>query len=99
MPDLLEISATISPHAVWLREHDLIVREYQHPHSLNGDKRFVCANVAQTRYVCGDSEEEAEQRYCELFGLTWWKLADWNAAMSVADFVPREYPDCEEEAP
>ena len=90
MTDLLGITATISPHAMWLRDHDLIVREYQHPHSLNGSRRFVCANRATTRFAAGDTLEEAEQVFCQREGLTWWKLSDWNAAMA---------PSCEEEAP
>lgn len=79
--DLFPSAAGESPRLSWLRAHDLRVIEYRHPHSLNGNRRWVCCNRAQTRYVTADTEDAAEQRYCELFGLTWWKLADWNGAM------------------
>lgn len=79
--DLFQIPEEPSPRLTWLRTNDLIVREYTRPNSLNGAHRWICANRAQTRFVCADTEDAAEQRYCELFGLTWWKLADWNGAM------------------
>lgn len=80
MNDLLTTHSP-SPHATWLAAHGLITREYQHPHSLNGDKRWICANRAMTRYACGDTEDEAERIYCEREGIEWWKLLAWDRAM------------------
>jgi len=89
--ELLSEAATISPHAMWLRDHDLIVREYQHAHSLNRNSdRFICCNRAMTRWAGADTQDAAEQKYAEMYNLDWWKLADWNEAMA---------PGCEEEAP
>ena len=79
--ELFQADTTLSPRLSWLRKHDLCVTEYQHPHSLNGNARWVCSNRAQTRYACADTEDAAEQRYCERYDLPWWKLADWNGAM------------------
>lgn len=92
-PDLFPAVSGTSPHADWLREHNLITREYQHPHSLNGSARWICSNRAMTRYCGADIEDAAEQGYCEMYGLDWWKLGQWNEAMSpqgVADLFRRD---------
>jgi len=80
--DLFPSTSADSPRLAWLKRHDLIVREYQHPHSLNDSHRFICANRAMTRWQTGDTEDEAEQAYCERYGVAWWKLAAWNEAMA-----------------
>lgn len=79
--DLFPSATSISPHAAWLLENDLITREYQHPHSLNGGARWICANRAMTRCCSAETEDAAEQAYCERHGVAWWKLATWNEAM------------------
>lgn len=79
--DLFPSAVSESPRAAWMRRHDLIVREYAHPHSLNAGNRWLCANAAMTRYCSADTQDAAEQRYCELFSITWWKLESWNGAM------------------
>lgn len=83
--DLFPSAVSESPRLAWLRRHGLIVREYQHPHSLNGSQRWLCANRAMTRYCVADTEDAVEQRYCELFGIAWWKLAVWNEAMAARE--------------
>ena len=87
-PDLFFTATQDSPRTAWLKRHNLIVREYQHPHSLNGSHRWVCANRPMTRYVAADTEDEAEQAFAAREGLTWWKLADWNGAMAEPFRVP-----------
>jgi hypothetical protein len=91
--ELLLLAPCPSPHALWLSQHGLMLKEYQHLHSLNkaGD-RWVCANRAQTRYASADTEDAAEQAYCERYGLQWWKLAEWNEAMA-GDGVSAVLPD------
>lgn len=88
--DLFPEAVATSPRASWLNTHGLIVRDYQDRHSggfgrhsLN-DARFLCATRSMTRYASGDTQDAAEQAYCERYGLTWWKLADWNGAMASA---------------
>lgn len=90
--ELFEVAASTPPPAAWLARHDLIVRDYQNRHTggwdyngLNTD-RFLCANRAMTRYASGETQDVAEQNYCALHGLEWWKLAEWNGAM--ADMPP-----------
>jgi hypothetical protein len=83
--DLFPSAVTLSPRATWQRQHDLVTREYQHPHSLNGSQRWICANRANTRYASAETEDAAEQAYCERYGMTWWKLVCWNEAMSARE--------------
>lgn len=82
MTTLFSTPTTLSPQAAWHARHGLMLKEYQHVHSLNrtGD-RFVCANRAMTRWASADTEDAAEMAYCEHYGLPWWKLAEWNEAM------------------
>jgi hypothetical protein len=83
MQTLFETAEALSPQAAWQLKHGLMLREYQHVHSLNRDgARFVCANRAMTRYASADTEDEAEQAYCERHSIAWWKLAQWNEAMA-----------------
>lgn len=88
MNALIEIEESVSPRVQWQRRHNLTLREYQHVHSLNkaGD-RWVCCNMAMTRYASGATEDAAEQAYCERYNLPWWKLAEWNGAMEAREIV------------
>lgn len=87
MNELLD-TAQLSPRLSWLRDHNLITRDYQDRanggyahHSLNTD-RWLCANRAMTQYASGATEESAEAAYATRYNLPWYKLAGWNGAMS-----------------
>lgn len=87
MPELFEAPASLPPREQWLLCRGLIVRDYQRheggwSHDGLNTARFLCANRAMTRYASGDTEDAAEQAYAVRYGLTWWKLADWNGAMT-----------------
>lgn len=86
--DLFPEAVASTPRALWLTRHDLRVIDYQDRrnggwsyHGLN-TARFLCCNRAMTRYASGETQELAEQAYCLRHGLAWWKLAEWNGAMS-----------------